>query len=400
MGAAREINVRGACPALAAPMQTGDGLLARLNPVREGLSAKQLIGLCESASRHGNGIVEITSRGSLQIRGLTNLSALALADDINTLRIDVRTGTAVATSPLAGIDPNEIADPRPLAQQIRDGIIRRGLNGKLAPKVSVVVDGGGLWSLDALQADVRCVADGPLWHVTIGEQHRTLGAFEESRAAAVTLEMLETIAARGPMARARDLSAGVLDEGKRAGRKIPLGNIALKNDRHAVAVALPFGSVEANVLAGFIHRAQRLGAIEFRAAPPRVLVMLLDKSNSDDLLKVAADTGFVVDPRDPAMRIFACPGKPACKSGTFETRETARAIARDMPQLFDKTFSLHVSGCAKGCAHPSAATVTLIGANETVGIVVGGTARSLPLAYARPNALTEALQRLALKELE
>ena len=28
----------GACPTLAAPMQTGDGLLARLNPVAEGLS--------------------------------------------------------------------------------------------------------------------------------------------------------------------------------------------------------------------------------------------------------------------------------------------------------------------------------------------------------------------------
>ncbi len=29
---------RGACPALSAPMQTGDGLLVRLNPVAGGLS--------------------------------------------------------------------------------------------------------------------------------------------------------------------------------------------------------------------------------------------------------------------------------------------------------------------------------------------------------------------------
>jgi len=36
---------RGACPTLKAPMQTGDGLLARLNPVAGGLSPKSLIGL-------------------------------------------------------------------------------------------------------------------------------------------------------------------------------------------------------------------------------------------------------------------------------------------------------------------------------------------------------------------
>ncbi|RUX91759.1 hypothetical protein EN985_35590, partial [Mesorhizobium sp. M7A.F.Ca.CA.004.04.1.1] len=85
---------RGACPALSAPMQTGDGLLVRLNPVAGGpssggptsggptsggLSPKLLIGLAESALRHGNGIMEVTARGSLQIRGLTTDSAMLLA---------------------------------------------------------------------------------------------------------------------------------------------------------------------------------------------------------------------------------------------------------------------------------------------------------------------------------
>lgn len=405
--AARDINVRGACPALAAPMQTGDGLLARLNPVREGLSANQLIGLCESASRHGNGIVEITSRGSLQIRGLTELSARALADDINRLEIDVRTGTAVAMSPLAGMDRDEIADPRPLAGAIREGIADRGLNGKLAPKVSVVVESGGSWSLERLQADVRCTAHAnaevTFWRVVIGEEPRVLGIFEESCAGAVALQILEELAARGPLTRARDLSVGIPNTEPReyAARKVPLGTISLKNGRHAFAVGMPFGSIDAEVLHGFVRQAQRLGAIEFRAAPPRALVILLDEPNYAALLNLAAEAGFVLDPNDPAMRIFACPGKPACASGTFETRETARAIARDLPELFsDDAFSLHVSGCAKGCAHPAAATVTVVGENETVGIVVGGTARSLPLAYAQPNALTDALRRLALKGIE
>jgi len=385
-------------------MQTGDGLLARLNPVREGLSAKQLIGLSESATLHGNGIVEITSRGSLQVRGLTGTSALALADDINRVNIEVRTGTAVTTGPLAGFDPDEIVDPRPLAESIRDGIARRGLNGKLAPKVSVIVDGGGVWSLDGLQADIRCTAHagagGVFWRVTIGDEPRLLGVFDQSSATTIALQILEELAARGPTARARDLNAGVPDPGA-GNRQIPLGELSLKNGRHAIAIALPFGSVETGLLASFVGQAQALGAIEFRAAPSRALVILLDAPNSAQLLKIAAEFGFVVDPRNPAMRMFACPGKPACTSGAFETRKAARSIADNMPDLFnDDAFSLHVSGCAKGCAHPSAASLTLVGENETVGIVVGGTARSLPLAYAQPNALTDTLRRLALKGME
>ena len=123
-GGMNAFSRRGACPALSAPMQTGDGLLVRLNPVAGGLSPKALIGLCESALRHGNGIVEVTARGSLQIRGLTAESAALLAAEVDALGIAVRTGVPVDTGPLAGIDPAEIADPRPLAEAIRDGNCR------------------------------------------------------------------------------------------------------------------------------------------------------------------------------------------------------------------------------------------------------------------------------------
>jgi sulfite reductase beta subunit-like hemoprotein len=124
-------------------MQTGDGLLARLNTVAGGLSPKALIGLCESALRHGSGIVEVTARGSVQIRGLTPRSAQALARDVDALEIEIRSGMPVETGPLAGMDAEEITDPRPLASEIRNAIARDGLAARLGPKVCVVVDGGG-----------------------------------------------------------------------------------------------------------------------------------------------------------------------------------------------------------------------------------------------------------------
>ena len=162
---------RGACPALSAPMQTGDGLLVRLNPVAGGLSPKLLIGLCESALRHGNGIMEVTARGSLQIRGLTAAGAARLATEVDALGIAVRTGVPVETGPMAGIDPQEIADPRPLAERIRAATEQASLPPRLGPKVSVVVDGGGQLAMDAVTADVRLNAvrtgTGVQWSVSV-----------------------------------------------------------------------------------------------------------------------------------------------------------------------------------------------------------------------------------------
>ena len=67
-------HVRHACPALSAPMETGDGLLVRFLPTAP-VPVDALIGLCDAARAHGNGVIEITARGSVQVRGLSPRSA-------------------------------------------------------------------------------------------------------------------------------------------------------------------------------------------------------------------------------------------------------------------------------------------------------------------------------------
>ncbi|TPO01053.1 precorrin-3B synthase, partial [Mesorhizobium sp. CU2] len=205
---------RGACPALSAPMQTGDGLLVRLNPVAGGLSPKQLIGLGESALRHGNGIMEVTARGSLQIRGLTAESARLLAAEVDALGIAVRSGVPVETGPLAGIDPQEIADPRPLAGRIRTAIEEVGLTARLGPKVSVVVDGGGQLTMDSVTADVRLKATRTgtdiLWSVSVsgnGRSAKPLSTVDPDAARDIAVAALRMVAEKGREAHTRDLSA-------------------------------------------------------------------------------------------------------------------------------------------------------------------------------------------------
>jgi len=114
---------RGACPALSAPMQTGDGLLVRFSPAAGFLSPAALSGVADAAFRHGNSIVEVTARGSVQLRGLVPATVGPLAEDIAALGISPRTGIAVDTPALAGLDARETADPLAANSAFRTAVL-------------------------------------------------------------------------------------------------------------------------------------------------------------------------------------------------------------------------------------------------------------------------------------
>ncbi|TPL87638.1 precorrin-3B synthase [Mesorhizobium sp. B2-3-14] len=442
---------RGACPALSAPMQTGDGLLVRLNPVAGspssgGLSPKLLIGLGESALRHGNGIMEVTARGSLQIRGLTTESAALLAAEVDALGIAVRTGVPVETGPLAGIDPHEIADPRPMAERIRVAVEEAGLATRLGPKVSVVVDGGGQLTLDAVTVDVRLkavgVSAGTLWAISVAgdsQSEKRLATAGEDAARDIAVAALRMIAEKGREAHARDLSERQLRslagwhsvaprsvlpdispsggeiggfnasfslttpeigeivgdiaisplEGEMSGRteggasRKPIGLFSLAGDIFAFGIGLPYGSMPADKIIGLAQKALALGTSEIRLAPGRALLFLGQPTEANQSLQdTAATLGFVTSPTDPRTRIAACPGAPACASGRIATRDIAEAIATKNADILD--FTLHVSGCAKGCANPGPAALTIVGGENGAGLVVNATAKALPAGY-RPG---------------
>jgi len=471
---------RGACPALSAPMQTGDGLLVRLNPLDAGLSPGMFAELCEAALRHGNGVVEVTGRGSLQIRGLTPQSAVLLAGDVERLGLAVRTGLPVEHGALAGLDPEEIADPRPLAGRIREAAGKAELERRLGPKVSVVVEGGGRSGLGAVTADVRLTAvrrsGGIWWTLAIAGDARTarpLATLPEAGAAASALACLEAIATLGREGRGRDLDAGQLarlvaplqqpagapppavelptptpspspqgggelgaahpafdrqrdwpkqrqrrppppcGEGSgvgvlpyaqalppfsdvAGGQKLVPSILSLRGGTSALAVAMPFGQMDANGLAGLAASAEEAGASEIRLAPSRtVLALCPSEAAAETLRDEAARLGFLVEAADPRAGIAACPGAPACASGRIRSRHLAARIAGTHGDILDGSLDVHVSGCAKGCAHPAGAALTLVGSDGGAGLVLGGSARGAPAAAVPAAHALHAFGRIA-----
>jgi precorrin-3B synthase len=405
------LHARGACPRLAEPMQTGDGLLARI--VTAGpIPLDSFAGLCAAAKAHGNAVMEISARGSLQMRGLTPGSAPLFASAVAALDIELCDGVAVISNPLAD-DPIAPIDADALAASLRRAIVARVL--ELAPKVSVVIDGGRRLHLDALTADLRLRAidtgQGTKLHVALAGDAVSaalLGVIALDDAIDAAISILALIASRGPAARAADLlqSEGIDIFNEAVGNRMenaaplprrlsvePIGLHRLSGKRCAIGVALAFGQASVDNLMAFAALAQANGAIWARPAPGRALLLGPIDEMTGFVLTTAADSlGFVVDARDPRRRIVACPGAPACASGLIESRAIATELADNLPPSRDG-IAVHVSGCAKGCAHAGTASLTIVGTARGCGIVRNGTARATPQCYIDPGDLiAEALR--------
>lgn len=51
-------------------MMSGDGLIVRIRPRLGRLTREQSLGLCALSQSEGNGILDLTSRANLQMRGV------------------------------------------------------------------------------------------------------------------------------------------------------------------------------------------------------------------------------------------------------------------------------------------------------------------------------------------
>jgi precorrin-3B synthase len=396
-------------------MMTGDGLLARLMPSAS-IPLETMISLCEASERHGNGIVEVTQRGSLQIRGLSPLSAPRFAHAAVSLRLGMDGETPILTSPLTGMDLHEYADLGALTVAVRDELSRLTGRDALGPKVSVLIDGGGRLHLDEVLGDVRVQA-GPdtRLHISLAGTAATstsLGWVEPYLVPKAVAHVLAAIAQLGSSARARDLinareiealrrSLAEVYAGEpppRRARPEPIGRHPLKNGRLAVGIALPFGFTHAALLKRVTAAAGRWGARDIRLAPGRALLALdLTAKAADGFVAAAAAEDLIVAADDPRRHVVACAGAPACASATLATRELAPLIAHAAKSLLSDSFTVHVSGCAKGCAHAGAAELTLVGPDR---IIVMGRACARPDGFISPKSLISGLARLRCEQAD
>jgi precorrin-3B synthase len=127
-------------------------------------------------------------------------------------------------------------------------------------------------------------------------------------------------------------------------------------------VGLAFGQMQSTTLKYIAERADGL-----RLTPWRMMLL-------EGLREMPAHDAIVTRAHDPLMRVAACTGAPACRSAYDETRTLAAALVPHLPA----EAHLHVSGCAKGCAHPASASVTLVATADGFDLVRHGATRDVP----------------------
>lgn len=403
---------RGACPSLSTPMMTGDGLLARLRPEKPGFALRDLMAIADAAASCGNGILEITARGNLQIRGLTARTVPLLSEKIAEAGIAIAQGLAIETPPLSGLDQTEVADAVSVAERLRVAVAAHQPPLVLAPKLSVIVDGGGQLNLGAVTADIRLRAvrtNGQVfWLLALAGTETTatrIAALEAAAVVPAVMDILKNLAAIGRDARARDIVGAVstrwaaMTDLDLIAPLVAAPNAAgihdLGGERPVLGIGLPFGQIDVQRLGASLEALEILGATEIRLAPGQALMVLgIAPDRIGAAQALALGHGLRAFPHDHRNHIAACAGAGACGSARIDTRSVAQLVADTAPALLDGSLTVHVSGCAKGCAKPSASALTITAAPTGYGLVVNGPASAAPTAYIEENNMRTALHHL------
>lgn len=362
------MTARGWCPSLHEPMATGDGLLVRVKPPGGVLTGAAARLLAAEAERHGNGVLELTSRASLQVRGLSDESvgrfarAMVAAGLASADRAAERRRSVIAT-PLAGVDPAADAATAAITAELERAL--EAEHFELPAKFGFLVDGGGVLPASGA-ADVR---------VRLFAGHAEIGCGGEEVAivgkqAVVAAALLLARAAGGR--RMRDCVAAEMFAA--AGLRTQRGSKARESGTAIGAIGgvafgagLRFGSTTAAVWAGLADLAERHGDGTLRLTASRA-VLLAGARDSEALRGALAALGLITDPDDPLLRVAACPGRPACAAATVVTRDFGALLRPPVG------CTIHVSGCEKGCAHPGPAWLTLVGQGGRFEVVRDGRA--------------------------
>ncbi|WP_448954003.1 hypothetical protein [Labrys neptuniae] len=188
-------QVKGWCPGALRPMRSGDGLIVRVRLTGGELGPDHAAALAEAARRYGNGLIDLTSRANLQMRGIRDDTLQPLLDRLSGLGLlDVSAAAEqvrnVMASPLAGLDPSAPIDVQPLVRDLEQALIGNDRFHSLPAKFGFLLDGGGVLPLNGVEADIALRAE-DAGHFRLEAGGETFGLVRHEEALAAALGVAE-----------------------------------------------------------------------------------------------------------------------------------------------------------------------------------------------------------------
>ncbi|MGG5870217.1 precorrin-3B synthase [Pseudomonas peli] len=384
-----------ACPGLLRIVPALDGGICRVKLAGGVLSSQQARAIAEAAERCASGVLELTNRSNLQIRGvlpgqqaelIERLLAAGLGPS-NPAADDVRN---LLLSPAAGLDPHARLDTRPLAAALLDLLQTTPALHGLSAKFAIQLDGGetlamlehphDIW-LSALPGSparlafglAGCPGDQPLGVVDVEQAvplveqllqlFLQLAGNEHSRmrqllAVIAPNQLLQQLQARLPFA----VQAPPTDwQRKPVSQRAPIGIYPQQQSGlRMVAAASRLGRIDATQLKALADLAEHHGDTSLRLTPWQGLLLPnIPAHSADRLLHALVELGLLTDAQEPLSNLIACTGSAACGKGLADSKADALRLAERLRASTARPH-VHLSACPRSCAAAHTAPFTLL----------------------------------------
>ena len=360
-GVARE-REQDACPGALQVHQAADGALVRIRLPGGMLAPAQLEALAHTAAAHGAATLELTSRGSVQLRGITDTAPVAAAvAEAGLLPSPTHERVRnIVSSPLSG-RIGGLLDVRPWVSDLDAAACADPELAGLPGRFWFSLDDGSA-DVSGLHADVGAhVLDDQSVAVLLSGIDTGVRLHPDEVIATLTTVARRFVEIRdknwrvNELADTRPLIAGLTVEAE-PGRSWPArttGPIGWLQ-QHDGRVALGAG-VRLGVLAS--RTAEYVAAINapIVITPWRsLLVCDLSEDIADVSLRVLAPQGLVFDENSPWLQVSACVGSPGCERSAADVRADASAAVESGTLSSGRH---HYVGCERACGSPSTGDV-------------------------------------------
>ncbi len=407
-----------------------DSYMCRVRIANGILSAWQLRGVAELASRYGGGYTHVTTRGGLQIREIKPEHGPAVVEGLADIGLISRGAGAdnirnVSGSATAGIDPQELIDTRPYARAWHHHILNERAMIGLPRKFNVSFDGGGaVASLeDTNDIAFTAVRVGPgagdeiepgVWfRLGLGgitghkDLARPTGAYvkpeDTTMVADAIVRAFSDHGDRTDRKKARlkyvldamgfEAFLGYVEE--KLGRKLAripdahvegptpanrLAHVGVHPQKQEglvwIGVATPVGKMTVTQMQALADLANTYGDGDLRLTVwQNVLISGVRAEKAAELEGWLKSIGLTSQVSAVRAGLVACTGNTGCKFANANTKDTAVAIADwvDARVALDGPINIHLTGCPNSCAQHYigdigmiACRVPLEGSDDTV----------------------------------
>ncbi|MFM1726213.1 precorrin-3B synthase [Rhodococcus sp. PAM 2766] len=348
------------CPGALQVHQAADGPLARVRLPGGVVASPQLQALATAAQELGNGEIELTSRGNVQLRAVSDPEEFAsrIADVgllPSTTHERVRN---ILASPLSG-RIGGFADVRALVTDLDHGLCADPALADLPGRTLFTLD-DGTGDISGLRGDfgVHALEDGRFALVLAGTD--TGARLAETDAVEVLLASAGTFAEiRHDAWRLDEVPGGTERVLARLGLEYgdpvelpgavergPIGWLDQPDGHVTLAAGLAFGTLPARL-------AEFLAAVEkpIVVTPWRsILLPDLEEWAAEQVVRVLAPMGLIFDENSPYLQVSACAGQPGCAKSHTDVRADAREAIENEDLPADGRQ--HWSGCDRKCGRP------------------------------------------------